>query len=127
MFGESGASGNICIWSAALTQWHKQKQSSSNVNVDVRPNGGCFLPRRSAQHGISPFVQRTTACANAFRQRLHSPSRSHAHITHRTLQKAELFCEIRMMRQAAVAIARSAMDAYDCWLFPKSLTQPEGE
>jgi hypothetical protein len=70
MFGESGASGKICIWSAALTQWHKQKQLSSNVNVDVGPNGGCFLPRRSAQHGISPFVQRTTACANAFRQRL---------------------------------------------------------
>src|SRR6476660_5826792 len=62
-----------------------------------------------------------------FANALHSPSRSHAHITHRTLQKAELFCEIRMMRQAAVAIARSAMDAYDCWIFPKLLTQPERE
>jgi len=58
---------------------------------------------------------------------LHSPSRSHAHITHRTLQKAELFCEIRMMREAAVVIARSAMDAYDYWIFPKLLTQPERE
>jgi hypothetical protein len=32
-----------------------------------------------------------------------------------------------MMRQAAFVIARSAMEAYDCWLFPKSPTQPEGE
>jgi len=43
------------------------------------------------------------------------------------LQKAELFCEIRMMREAAVVIARSAMDAYDYWIFPKLLTQPERE
>jgi hypothetical protein len=56
-----------------------------------------------------------------------SRSCSHALITHRTSQKAELFCEIRMMRRAVVVIARSAMEAYDCWLFPKSLTQPEGE
>jgi hypothetical protein len=59
--------------------------------------------------------------------RCNSQSRSHAHITHRTSQKAELFCEIRMMREAAFVIARSAMEAYDCWLFPKSPTQPEGE
>ncbi len=56
-----------------------------------------------------------------------SRSRSHVHITHRTSPKAELFCEIRMMCQAAVVIARSAMDAYDSWIFPKLMTQPEGE
>ena len=38
-------------------------------------------------------------------------------ITHCTSQKAELFSEIRMMRQSAVWIAGSAMNAYDCCLF----------
>jgi hypothetical protein len=48
-------------------------------------------------------------------------------MTHRTSHKAELFCEIRMMRHAAVFMQESATEAYDCWIFPKSLTQPEGE
>jgi hypothetical protein len=59
------------------------------------------------------------ACANASRRRLAILDLcSHALITHRTSQKAELFCEIRMMRWAADVIARRAMDAYYCWLFP---------
>jgi len=49
-----------------------------------------------------------------------------APMAHRTLRKAELFCEICMMDQAAVMIARNAMDAYDCWLFPESPMQLEG-
>jgi hypothetical protein len=36
---------------------------------------------------------------------LQSSISSHAHITHRTLRKAELFCEIRMMRKAALSFA----------------------
>jgi hypothetical protein len=48
-------------------------------------------------------------------------------ITHRTLAKAELFCEICMMEQAAATIARKAMDAYYCWLFRQSLMQLERE
>jgi hypothetical protein len=47
-------------------------------------------------------------------------------ITHRTSPKAELFCEIRMIGQAAAMIAWNAMDAYYCWLFLESLMQLEG-
>jgi hypothetical protein len=46
-------------------------------------------------------------------------------IAHRTSQKAELFCEIRMM-QPVVMIARNAMDAHYCWLLLESPTQLEG-
>lgn len=48
-------------------------------------------------------------------------------ITHRTPAKAELFCEICMRDEAAVMIARNAMDAYYCGLFLESRMQLEGE
>jgi hypothetical protein len=70
MFGESGASAKNCNRSAALTQWLEQKQWSSNVNVAVGQHRERFLPDRPTQRGLSPFVQRTPACANAFRRRL---------------------------------------------------------
>jgi hypothetical protein len=70
MFGESGASAKNCNWSAALTQWLKQKRLSSNANVAVGPHRERFLPRRLAHHEFSPIVQRTPACANTFHQRL---------------------------------------------------------
>jgi hypothetical protein len=88
---------------------------------------GSSLPHRPAQHILSPFARlghRRTP--NASRRLLQFSILVARAITHRTSPKAELFCEIRMRRQAAVMIASNAMDAYYCWLFPESLTQLEG-
>jgi hypothetical protein len=92
MFGESGASAKNCIWSATLTQRARAKVTVVKLERWCQDKmWGTPFPRRPAQHGLSSFARNSRFC-------------SHAHITHRTSQKAELFCEIRMLCQAAVAI-----------------------
>jgi hypothetical protein len=99
MFGKSGASAKNCIWSVALTQWHMQKQLSSNSKRRRRTR---WKMVSSASSGTAwTFTIRATG--TGVRQSFaptprNSRSRSRALITHRTSQKAELFCEIRMMR-----------------------------
>jgi hypothetical protein len=127
MFGESGAPGKNCIWSAALTQWRQQKRLSSNMSVAVGLNEWWILPRRPSPWTFTIRTPDTEHAPMLLADALHSRSRSHAHITHRTSRKAELFCEIRMMRRVVVESRDARWTLYDCWLFAKSMIQPEGE
>src|SRR5437773_4423525 len=87
---------------------------------------GSSRPRRPALHRLSPFAHHGHLRApNASRRLLQFSIFAACAITHRTSQKAELFCEIRMMRPV-VMIARDAMDAHYCWLLLESPTQLEG-
>jgi hypothetical protein len=65
-----------------------------------------FHAARAALHGLSPFARHGHRRApNALRRLLQFSILVARAITHRTPQKAELFCEIRMRRQAAAIIA----------------------
>jgi hypothetical protein len=117
---KAGHSQRIEIWSATLTQHHKKTQLSSNLNIVCQEKDRLFnVTRRSTE--FSPFArngqQRTPNASLGL-----DLARA---IAHRTSQKAELFCEIRMM-QPVVMIARNAMDAHYCWLLLESPTQLEG-
>jgi hypothetical protein len=101
------------------------------VKLERRLSGqdkGSSLPRRPARCTVlSSFARHGHRRApNASRRLLQFSIFAARAITHRTSQKAELFCEICMMDQAAVMIAWNAMDAYYCWLFLESLMQLEG-
>ena len=88
-----------------------------------------FSSASPAQHGLSPFMQRTPACAECFRQRVcNSQSRPHAHITHRTPQKAELFAKYVHDAPGCSCISREVRwTLYDCWIFPEIVDATGGE
>jgi hypothetical protein len=86
--------------------------------------GALHIVRRGRDFAIC--APPTSACADTSRRRLQFSIFAARAITHRTSQKAELFCEICMMGQAAVMIVWNAMDAYYCWLFLETLMQLEG-
>jgi hypothetical protein len=61
MFGESGASGSNCIWSATLTQRHEQKQFVVKLKRRCQDRMQGASP--GAARSFTICAQRTPACA----------------------------------------------------------------